>query len=95
MEGQITLRDATSGDMQFLALLYGDTRRKEVSAWGWSPEQQDIFLRMQFDVQCRSYRAAFPAATDSIVCLEGNAIGRMLMSQDSTAKHLIDIALLQ
>ena len=95
MESQITLRDATPEDKQFLAFLYGDTRRGEVNAWGWPPEQQESFLRMQFDAQCRSYRAAFPGATDSIVCLENNALGRLLMGQDAAAKRLIDIALLE
>ena len=94
MEGHITLRNATPEDTQFLALLYGDTRCREVNEWGWPPEQQELFLRMQFDAQCRSYRAAFPKATDSIVCLEGHAIGRILVDQDSSGKRLIDIALL-
>lgn len=95
MESQITLRDATPEDTQFLAFLYGDTRRCEVNAWGLPPEQQELFLRMQFDAQCRSYCVAFPDATDSIVCLEGHAIGRILVDQDSAGKRLIDIALLE
>jgi ribosomal protein S18 acetylase RimI-like enzyme len=95
MESQITLRDATPEDKQFLLFLYRDTRRREMNAWGWPPEQQESFLRMQFDAQCRSYRAAFPNASDSIVCLEGHAIGRILVGQDSSGKRLIDIALLE
>lgn len=95
VEDQITLRDATPEDMQFLAFLYGDTRRGEVNTWGWSLDQRETFLRMQFDAQCRSYRVAFPNATDSIVCLNGRAIGRILVDQDAVGKRLIDIALLE
>jgi ribosomal protein S18 acetylase RimI-like enzyme len=94
-ERQITLREATPEDMEFLARLYFDTRRQEVSAWGWPPEQQELFLRMQFDAQSRSYRAAFSDATDRIICLDGSAVGRMLVGQEPGAMHLVDIALLE
>jgi ribosomal protein S18 acetylase RimI-like enzyme len=94
MESQITLRHATPEDTQFLASLYSDTRREEVSAWGWPPVQQELFLRMQFEAQCRSYRAVFPDAEDHIICIDRSAIGRMLVTQDQSGKHLVDIALL-
>lgn len=91
----ITLRDADSEDVSFLACLYGDTRRREVSAWGWPPEQQEWFLRMQFDVQRKSYRAQFPSAVDRIVLRDGMAIGRILTCQEDMALRLVDIALLE
>jgi GNAT superfamily N-acetyltransferase len=50
---------------------------------------------MQFDAQCRSYRAGFPDATDRIICLDGAAIGRILIAQNATTTRLIDIALLE
>ena len=95
LEGQITLRDATSEDTQFLAHLYSDTRRREIAGWGWPPEQQDAFLRMQFEAQRRSYQLSFPDATDYIICIDGSAVGRMLVGSEATAKRLIDIALLE
>jgi len=94
-ERQITLREATPEDMEFLARLYFDTRRQEVAAWGWPQQQQEMFLRMQFDAQSRSYRSAFPDAVDQIVCLDGFAVGRMLVGQEPAGMHLIDIALLE
>ena len=93
-EGQITLRDAVSEDLPFLARLYRDTRRQEVAAWGWLPEQQEMFLRMQFDAQRASYRAVYPGATDRIVCLENTAVGRVLVNEDAAGMRLVDIALL-
>ena len=94
MEGQITLRDATAEDLPFLALVYGDTRRQEVEAWGWPPEQQKQFLQMQFHARRQWYRAAFPNAADHIICHETEAVGYMVVSRDGTEEELIDIALL-
>jgi ribosomal protein S18 acetylase RimI-like enzyme len=91
----ITLRDAAAEDTLFLALLYGDTRRYEVSAWGWPAEQQEWFLRMQFDAQRMSYRARFPDASDRIVILEGAPIGRILTCREEASMRLIDIALIE
>jgi ribosomal protein S18 acetylase RimI-like enzyme len=94
-ERQITLREAAPEDEEFLARLYFDTRRQEVAAWGWPSQQQEMFLRMQFDAQFRSYRSAFPDATDYIVCLDGSAVGHMLVSHEPSRIHLIDIALFE
>ena len=95
IESQITLRDAAPEDMQFLGSLYCDTRRPEVSSWGWPAQQQESFLRMQFDAQYRSYKAAFPDAIDSIVCSEGDPVGRLLVRRETASVHLIDIALVE
>jgi len=94
-ESQVTLRNATAGDIKFLARLYFDTRRQEVATWGWSPQQQEMFLRMQFDALSKSYRSAFPNAVDHIVCLESSAVGRVLVEQEPAGMCLIDIALLE
>jgi ribosomal protein S18 acetylase RimI-like enzyme len=94
-EQRVTLRIATSEDKLFLGGLYFDSRRQEVAAFGWPPAQQEFFLRMQFDAQFRSYQAAFPAATDNIICLDGDPIGRILVDRNSKALHLIDIAILE
>jgi ribosomal protein S18 acetylase RimI-like enzyme len=95
IEGRITLRDANPEDVQFLARLYRETRRKEVEAWGWPEEQMEFFLRMQFDGQRLSYKATFPNATDRIVCVGGVAAGRMLVGREPEGVRLIDIALLE
>lgn len=95
VEREITLRNAVPEDMQFLARLYDDTRRREVSAWGWPQAQQEMFLRMQFDARQRSYQAGFPDAIDHIVCVNGDDAGRMLVGRGAAGMHLIDIALLE
>jgi ribosomal protein S18 acetylase RimI-like enzyme len=94
MHDAISLRDATPEDAGFLFALYCDTRAGEMSGWGWSLEQQDAFLRMQFDMRQRSYAAAHPAATDRIVCDGKASIGRILTDSHGSAVNLVDIALL-
>lgn len=91
----IALRDAVPEDIPFLYGLYEDTRRHEVGAWGWPPEQQQWFLRMQFDAQRTSYRANFPDATDQIVVCDGMPTGRILTRQETMSMRLIDIALIE
>src|SRR5271163_2796512 len=95
LDSRITLREAAPDDAQFLARLYRDTRRQEVAAWGWPPEQQEWFLGMQFDAQRQSYLAAFPRAIDHIICLEGATVGRMLVAEEPAATYLVDIAVLE
>jgi ribosomal protein S18 acetylase RimI-like enzyme len=91
---RLLLRDAQAHDLQFLFSLYCDVRREEVAAWGWPSSQQEAFLRMQFEAQRRSYRAAYPDAIHHIVCLDGEAIGRRLAARTLEGIHLVDIALL-
>jgi ribosomal protein S18 acetylase RimI-like enzyme len=91
---QIALRKASSEDEQFLANLYRDVRREEVSAWGWPTAQEERFLQMQLDAQRRSYQASFPGAVDNIILMEDAPIGRMMVGEEASGLHLIDIALL-
>jgi GNAT superfamily N-acetyltransferase len=94
MHDALSLRDAAPEDAGFLFALYCDTRAAEMTGWGWSPEQQAVFLRMQFDMRQRSYTAAYPAATNRIVCEVHAPIGRILTAPSATALNLVDIALL-
>jgi len=95
IENKVTLRNSTRDDMGFLARLYGDARRGEVAEWGWPQAQQEMFLRMQFDAQHRSYQAGFSGAEDRIVCLDGSPAGRMMVAREPEGMRLIDIALLE
>jgi GNAT superfamily N-acetyltransferase len=88
------LRDALPEDLPFLFQLYCDVRGPEVSAWGLPAGQADVFLRMQFDAQRRSYQASFPQATHQIVLSDGQPVGRRLAAHTADGLHLVDIALL-
>jgi ribosomal protein S18 acetylase RimI-like enzyme len=90
----LEMREARAEDLGFLFALYCDVRGPEVSAWGWPAVQRDTFLRMQFEAQRWSYQAAYPEASNQIVCSGGVAIGRRLVARTMEWVHLVDIALL-
>ena len=94
----VTLLPAKPDDESFLFAVYASTRAEEVALTGWSPSQQEQFLRMQFEAQTRSYRMQFPQAKHWVIRHGEVAAGRMIVDRtvDRTQDEilLIDIALL-
>lgn len=90
----VETRPARPEDEPFLFTLYAATREAEVSAWGWSPAQQQAFLGMQYQAQARSYAQQFPAADHQLICRGGDPVGRILVHRGPEATDLVDIALL-
>jgi ribosomal protein S18 acetylase RimI-like enzyme len=91
----ISLRPAVPEDQAFLFKLYASTRAPEISGFGWSREQQEVFLRMQYNAQSRWYETAYPRAEEQIVELNQAPIGRMIVWQAGDgATTLVDISLL-
>lgn len=88
------LRPFSPDDQDFLFRLYADTRREEVSSFGWPAAQQEMFLRMQFNAQQGWYGMAYAGADHQIVVLDDNPVGRILVFRESDANRLVDIALL-
>jgi ribosomal protein S18 acetylase RimI-like enzyme len=89
----LVLEFAIPEDDSFLFEVYLDSRREEMDAWGWSAEETEAFLRMQFDLQTRSYAMQFPNAVTQVIMHEGKRIGRIIVSKGPSI-HLIDISLL-
>jgi ribosomal protein S18 acetylase RimI-like enzyme len=87
------LRPVRPEDQEFLFRLYASTR-PEVSAFGWAAQQQEAFLRMQFNAQQRWYQTAHPISEHSIVVVNDVPAGRMLVSNDHDSITLVDISLL-
>ncbi|HET9181881.1 MAG TPA: GNAT family N-acetyltransferase [Candidatus Angelobacter sp.] len=87
------LRPVRADDHDFLYRLYASTR-PEVGEFGWPPEQQQAFLRMQFNAQQRWYQTAYPAAEHSIITAEQEPIGRVLVLRDKDSATLVDISIL-
>lgn len=91
----ISLRPAAGGDQEFLFKLYTSTRQAEIAGFGWSPVQQEAFLRMQYNAQRRWYETAYPTAVEQIVQLNQEPIGRLIVARGTEATAtLVDIALL-
>lgn len=89
-----SLRPFTPQDQEFLFQLYVDVRRQEVSAWGWSQQQQDMFLRMQFNAQQSWYQEMYKGAEHQIIECEAQPVGRIMVMRAADFTNLVDIALL-
>lgn len=87
-------RPQQSGDEDFVYRVYASTREEEVSRWGWEKPQQEAFLRMQFMAQSRWYEAAYTGAEHSIILLDEQPVGRMIVLRAPKEFQLVDISLL-
>ncbi len=90
----ISRRPVRPEDQEFQFRLYSSTRQEEIAAFGWSREQQEAFLRMQFAAQMNWYSTAYPQAAWEIVELEHIAVGRMIVLRGKDSFTLVDITLL-
>ena len=88
------LRPVTREDDAFLFTLYASTRARELAAWGWSPAQQDVFLRMQYQAQSRHYAARYPAEGHTLIEVDGQPVGRQWLARTEAEVWLVDLALL-
>ena len=92
---EISARPFRSEDKEVLFAIYAGARQEEIAAWGWSAQQQETFLRMQFGAQSSWYEAAYPGAEHRIICAGERPIGRILVQHDAGFLLLVDIALLR
>jgi len=90
----ISLRPFRADDQEFLYELYASTRLHEIAGFGWPAAQQEMFLRMQFNAQYRSYEAAYGQAEHQIVEQDGKPVGRIMVLWEKDFALLVDIALL-
>jgi len=90
VEVNLSLREATPEDEPFLLEVYASTRIDELAGLGWSNDQIQAFIRMQFLARERSY----PRVDSRIIILDGRPVGRMMVDRGESAILLRDIALL-
>jgi ribosomal protein S18 acetylase RimI-like enzyme len=93
-ERQVHLEPASPADEPFMYATFASTRTEELAATGWSDEQKEQFLRMQFEAQRQSYLQQVPDAEYSVVRCEEIAVGRLIIERTPTEVHIVDIALL-
>lgn len=60
---------------------------------GWPAEQQEQFLRMQYNLRCNAYTQNHPDASDIVVEVDEVPAGRIILVNDDGYLHLVDIAL--
>src|SRR5579863_1347442 len=90
----ITLDPVLTSDEPFLYRTFASTRAEEMALTGWNAEQQETFLRMQYDAQRRSYLMQLPDAKYWVIRCDGNAAGRLIVERTAEEIHVVDIALL-
>jgi ribosomal protein S18 acetylase RimI-like enzyme len=90
----LLLRIANPDDEPFLQELFFDVRSVEFIQTGFSLEQLTPLLSMQYKAQTQSYNAHYPNAEHSIIELNDEKIGRLLVNAEDKNIHLVDIAIL-
>ena len=93
MTTAVALRPAGRSDEPFLRELYAETRAAELTATGWSPDQIDAFVCMQFDAQRADYERRFPNSAHSIVVDGDRAVGRIWVDRTPDEIRLLDLAI--
>jgi ribosomal protein S18 acetylase RimI-like enzyme len=90
----ITLRPITDNDLEFLFHLYASTRAEEKALVGWSDEQWDDFLRMQFTLQHTQYMQNYQNPSFNIIMLGQTPVGRLYVNRGPEEIRIIDICLM-
>lgn len=96
MEGSRKVQRMAAGPehSEFLYQVYASARREEVAAWGWEPDHQEDFLRMQFGLQQRAYALQYPGAETVLILFQEQPVGRAVILRTSAEFRLVDIVVL-
>ena len=89
-ELELSLREATAADEDFLYEIYASTRIEELAGLGWDEQQKQAFIKMQFLARERTY----PRVDNRIIVLHGRPVGRILVERNEKEILLRDVALL-
>jgi ribosomal protein S18 acetylase RimI-like enzyme len=91
---RLGFRPISDGDLEFLYRVYASTRAREMARTGWSAEQVEEFLRMQFRLQHVQYTENYREAAFQIILYDGEPAGRLYVDRRQGEIRIIDIALL-
>ena len=94
IEQSVTLRRMREEDEPFLFQVYASTRLEELAQVGWSEQQKQSFLEMQFHAQRRYYESEYPGAEFQIILAAGQPAGRLYVHRRANEIRIMDIALL-
>jgi ribosomal protein S18 acetylase RimI-like enzyme len=90
----VSLRPEQPADEGFLFEVYAGTREAELALTNWDGPMRRAFLNQQFNAMRQGYRSMFPAGEFSIIELDGQPAGRMVIDRGATEIHVVDLALL-
>lgn len=85
---------ASEADDGFLFQVYASTREQEIAEWGWTKQQQEEFLQMQYTCQKRSYESNYPHMEWYVIVHRQEPIGRLLINKQHDYWTLADMTIL-
>ena len=95
MDGDLAIRPLRSpDDDDFDLSVYASTRLSELTSLGWTNDQIDEFIRMQYRAQSRHYRQYYPDAAYSVITVASEPAGRLIVARSDREIRIVDIALL-
>jgi len=90
----IRLDPVGPADEPFLYQTFASTRSDEMALTGWNAQQQELFLRMQYEAQRSSYLSQTPDAEYWLIRRDEMAAGRLILHRTSDKIYVVDIALI-
>jgi GNAT superfamily N-acetyltransferase len=87
----VSLRDESEQDLEFLFEVYASTREEELALVPWTAEQKDAFLKMQFAAQRNYYRERFPNAQYQLIVLDQQRVGRLYVLREDETIRILDM----
>ena len=90
----IVLETATPDDEDFLRTLFTEVRGPEFAPLSLPAQTLAELLEMQRRAQRMAYAQQFPQAVQSIIRVDGQRAGNMLVNRSGSEMHVVDIALL-
>ena len=91
---RLSLREAGVDDREFLFRVFASTRDEELEVAGWTAEEVESFLRMQFEAQDRFYREHYEGTTFAVIECDDMPAGRLYLARWPDEIRIMDIALL-
>ncbi len=95
LEKNISFKEESSKDKEFLLSLYASTREEELSYTTMSQIEKKIFINMQFDLKQSYYKKNYKDAEFLILKRKKQDIGRIVVDEREDHIHLVDIAIIK
>ena len=90
----VSLRPVTPGDEDFLLRVYKSSRGEDLRGLGWDEDRISEFLEMQYEAQGNFHASDFPNASDEVILLDSQPVGRLIVDRRADEIRLVDLALL-
>ncbi len=92
--GRLHSRPENPSDAAFVRALFNDARSGEFAAAGLAGDALASLLDLQFRAQTVGYATAHPAATGTVVELDGRPAGRAIVARSEQVILIVNIAVL-